>query len=433
MLAAVTDQVNHNLKNGAALPQAEANAVAVVAIHAASTPVASASLLHQPLSRRALWLRWAIGLGLGVLFTWLSLRDWPVAQIFDGRLQFVHGHFDAWMVRLISDRGAAIWSLDLPILGMYLLMLTAIHWLRVLRWRPLLEPYAKVPVRALNRAGAIGFMAVFLLPLRLGEFARPLLLARDDVDHDPVPFGAGLGSVALERVLDGLLVAGLLFVVLFEVHPATLARYPGFRIGAWLSVAVFASAFAALLATFWAREFTMRWTRKIIGIISIALADKLLALVTSFIDGLAVLKSPLHVAQFVGLTVVYWGVNGLGIWLFARGFGLDMPIVAAYAMMACVVVGMMVPSGPANAGTFWHFLLLPAGLYGIDDHAPRTVAFALALWMVQTGQLMVFGLWGSWVDARMLARLRREETADRDNQADDRDDEDDEADEALSK
>lgn len=364
---------------------------------------------HRHPTRRSIWMRWGVGLFLGALFTWLSLRNWPVGQLFAGQVQIARGNLDSWVVRLVNDQGAVVWSLDLAVLGVYGVMLTAVHWLRVLRWRPLLEPYARVPVRALNRAGAIGFMAVFLLPLRLGEFARPLLLARDDLDHEPVPFGAGLGTIALERVLDGLLVAALLFVVLFEVHPATLARYPEVRIGAWVSMAVFAGALGALLATLLARDFTVRWTRRIVGRLSMALAEKLLGLVTSFIDGLAILRSPLHVAQFVGLTIVYWGINGLGIWLFARGFGIELPVVAAYAMMSCAVVGMMVPNGPANAGTFWYFLLLPAGLYGIADHAPRTVAFALALWLVQTVQLIVFGVWGSWVDARVVARLRQDE------------------------
>ncbi len=386
----------------------------VAPLDAAPEPVASLPIWGKPLppvaaNRHAIWLRWTAGLALGVLFTWLSSRNWPLGQLFDGHLSVGQSFAGDTALLMTSAAGAVVWSLDLAVLATYVMMLAIIHWLRVLRWRPLLEPYAQVPVRALNRAGAIGFMAVFLLPLRLGEFVRPLLLARDNVDHEPVPFGAGLGSIALERIMDGLLVAALLFVVLFEVHPATLARYPEVRVGAWVALLVFALALGGLLATLVARAFTLRWTRKIIGIISLPLAEKVIGLVTAFVDGLKALQSPLHAAQFVGLTVVYWGVNGLGIWLFARGFGIQMPVVAAYAMMSCVVVGMMVPNGPANAGTFWYCLLLPAGLYGVNDHAPRTVAFALGLWFVQTVQLAVFGLWGSWADARVLARMREED------------------------
>lgn len=358
-------------------------------------------------SQRQVWLRWVAGLAVGALFTWWSAKSWPLDALLGGTLSIgndQHGHL---ALQSVHAKGGQIWAVEISAIGIYALFLTVIHWLRVLRWKPLLEPYASVPLRALNRVGAVGFMAVFLLPLRLGELTRPLMLARQGAGHKPVRFAAGLGTIALERVLDGLLVTGLLFVVLQEIHPLTLARFPQVQVGAWASLAVFTLALGGLVATLVAREFTLRWTRRIIGAVSQGLADKVIGLVTAFVDGLAVLKSPWHVVQFIGLTVVYWGVNGLGVWLFARGFGLQMPIVAAYAMMSCVVVGMMIPNAPANAGSFWTFLLLPAGLYGVDDQAPRTVAFALGLWFAQTVQVAVFGIWGSWADARAMAKQAR--------------------------
>ena len=130
-------------------------------------------------------------------------------------------------------------------------------------------------------------------------------------------------------------------------------------------------------------------------------------LVTAFLDGLGMLKSPWHVAEFIGMSIVYWGVNGIGIYLFAIGFGLDIPVVAAYAMLSLVVVGMLIPNSPGNVGSFWYFLLLPAGLYGINPDAPRTIAFALALWLMQTVQVTVFAAWGWWADARVQRKLAR--------------------------
>jgi uncharacterized protein (TIRG00374 family) len=344
-----------------------------------------------------------------VLFTWWSSRSWPLDRLFSGSLSVGRDAHGDLAVRLIGQSGSENWSLDLRNLAIYFVCLTIIHWLRVLRWHPLLEPYARVPIAALNRAGAVGFMAVFLLPLRLGELSRPLMLGRKHAGHPPVPFAAGLATVALERVLDGLTVTALLFVVLFEVHPATLARHPGIAQAAWIAGAVFLSAISGLTAVLVARDFTLRWTRRILGAIAPSMTDKLLGLVTAFVDGLAVLKSPWHVVQFIGITIVYWGVNGLGIWLMARGFGLDLPVIAGYAMMCFVVVGMMIPNAPANAGSFWYFLLLPATLYGVDDQSPRAVAFGLGLWFVQTVQVTLFGLWGSWADARAMARHSRPE------------------------
>ncbi|MBI5610447.1 MAG: flippase-like domain-containing protein [Deltaproteobacteria bacterium] len=362
------------------------------------------ALVESSDERRGVWRRWLGGLAIGALFTWWSSRSWPLDRLFSGSLDLGRDAHGDWAVRLLGKSGSENWSLDLQFLALYFVFLTVIHWLRVLRWHPLLEPYARVPIAALNRSGAVGFMAVFLLPLRLGELSRPLMLARKHAGHPPVPFAAGLATIALERVLDGLTVTALLFVVLFEVHPATLARHPGIQQAAWIAGAVFSSAILGLGAVLVAREFTLRWTRKILGAIAPGVTDKLLGMVTAFVDGLAVLKSPWHVVQFIGITIVYWGVNGLGIWLMARGFGLEVPVIAGYAMMCFVVVGMMIPNAPANAGSFWYFLLLPAALYGVDEQSPRAVAFGLGLWFVQTVQVTLFGLWGSWADARALTR-----------------------------
>jgi uncharacterized membrane protein YbhN (UPF0104 family) len=60
---------------------------------------------------------------------------------------------------------------------------------------------------------AVSFLAVNVLPLRMGELVRPYLLA----ERQGVPVGAGLAAVVLERVLD---LIGLL--VLLAVAAATL-------------------------------------------------------------------------------------------------------------------------------------------------------------------------------------------------------------------
>jgi len=356
------------------------------------------------------WLRWLIGIAIGVAFCWQSARSWPLGDLFGGQLALGTDAAGDQAVLLRLPSGAIAWSVALWAILAYSACLTLIHWLRVLRWKPLLDPYAWVPIRVLNRVGAVGFAATVLLPLRMGELTRPLMLARQGAGHAPVPVGAGLGTIAIERVLDGLLVTGLLFVVLFEVHPDTLARHPGVQHGAWAAAAVFGTALCGLVATMVARDFTLRMTRRILGMLSKNLAEKVIELVTHFVDGLAFLKSPWHVVQFVGLTVVYWGINGLGIWLLARGFGVYMDVLGGYAMMACLVVGMMIPNPPGSMGIFWSFLLLPAGLYAVDPDAPRTIAFALGLWLAQTGQATLFGMWGLWSDGRARRRLAGCET-----------------------
>ena len=364
------------------------------------TSAAAASAV--PAAPARVWWKWLAGLAVGALFTWLSARAWPMDKLFGGSLTL--GELNGTLSLYLRDRttGFTLWSVKLWSLGAYFGILSAIHWMRVLRQKPLLAPYADVSVAELNRTGAVGFMSVFLLPLRLGEFVRPLLLTRPGTTRTGgVPFGASLASVALERVLDGLLVSGLLFAVLIGVPRETIARFPQVQVGAFAALGLFGGALIALGCTFLARDWTVATTRALLGKVAPALADKVLALLTAFVDGLKLLQSPWHVAQFLLLTGVYWAINGLGIYTIAHGFGLDVPMAGAYAMVACIVVGMMIPNAPGNVGSFWYFLLLPAGLWGIRSDTPSAAAFGLGVWLMQTLQVTLFGLWGSWADARV--------------------------------
>lgn len=63
----------------------------------------------------------------------------------------------------------------------------------------LLEPIAPVPFARLNAASAVGFMAVLILPLRLGEIVRPYLVA----DGRRLRVFTALASVVVERVAAG--------------------------------------------------------------------------------------------------------------------------------------------------------------------------------------------------------------------------------------
>ena len=71
-------------------------------------------------------------------------------------------------------------------------------WLRGIRWRLLMLPFAKVPESRLASVILIGFTVNNVLPLRLGELVRTFVLRRS---HG-VPIPATLATILIERVLD---------------------------------------------------------------------------------------------------------------------------------------------------------------------------------------------------------------------------------------
>ncbi len=76
---------------------------------------------------------------------------------------------------------------------------------RIYRWDVLIRPFAKISTSALFRISSVGLMAIVVLPLRLGEFVRPFLLKKES----GASMSSGIGSIVVERVVDGLLVTAV--------------------------------------------------------------------------------------------------------------------------------------------------------------------------------------------------------------------------------
>ena len=343
------------------------------------------------MSRRARTsLKWALGLLIGALFIWLGAADWPLDRLLEGGVSLSG-----------STLRTATWSFDLVYLLPYVGVLVAIHYLRVLRWAPLLRPIAEVDFKRLNRVSAVGFMYLFVLPLRLGELARPYLIA----DRGDIKMSQALATIVVERVVDGLIVALALFCVLFFLPGHGGAGFAEIQVAAWIALAVFGGALVVLFAAAVRREWTTRTLLRLIGLVSKGLARKVVDVLESFLDGLAVLPNARYFLGFVAWSLVYWGLNGYGYYVLALGFaGLHVPLLGAYAMMCCVVVGMMLPNPPANVGVYWYFLLKPLALYGVATGDASATAFALLAWLGQLLQQGAFGLWFSVRGAREETR-----------------------------
>jgi len=323
-------------------------------------------------------LKWVVGLMIGALFIYLSALDWPLDRLFGQGL--------ALSGTTLSSGDA--WRFDLIYLLPYLGVLTVIHFLRVVRWYPLLRPIADIGFWRLNRVSAVGFMYLFVLPLRLGELARPYLIA----DRGDIKMSEALATVVIERVVDGLIVSLVLFIVLFFLPRGT--GFEEIELGAWFALLVFGGAMGVLVAAHVNRRWTLAVLDRLIGLVSKGLAAKIRGILESFFDGLSALPQARYFWSFVFYSLIYWALNGYGYYVLALGFdGLDIPLLAAYAMMCCVIVGMMLPNPPANVGVFWYFLLKPLALYGVAVGDPTATAFGLLAWSGQLVQQTAFGLW----------------------------------------
>ncbi len=343
-------------------------------------------------------VRTLVGLLIGAFFIWLSAREWPMGRI-GGAISLHDGHLvvgDVDLAALMAAdsaravEGAAGWAMSLWWVLPYLLTLTAIHVLRVVRWKPLLDPLVDLDLATHNRVGAVGFMAMFLMPLRLGELVRPYLVKRA---RPGTRMSRVLSTVVVERIADGLMVSLLLVGVLFALPADDELTRTTLRLGGLGAVGVFGGATFLLAGARWQHDRTVWLVQATIGVVSKRLSHRITDLLDSFLVGLQTLPRARDFLWFMTLTAVYWGINGIGTWLMVRAFYLPVDIVGAYAMMATVVVGMMIPNSPGNVGSFWYFLLLPLPLYGVSSASTQAIACGLMVWLLQLVQQTAFGAW----------------------------------------
>jgi uncharacterized membrane protein YbhN (UPF0104 family) len=134
------------------------------------------------------------------------------------------------------------------------------------------------------------------------------------------------------------------------------------------------------------------------------------------IRGFEVMRDTRNLAMFVAWSLVYWTCNGLGVYVLARAFGLDLTLVGGFATMGLVAVGITLPNSPGLVGQFQWFTLLGLSLY-IPGAATKGneiygTAFAFAnvhygmqvVWYVACGAL---GLATRWVSFHDLWDARR--------------------------
>jgi glycosyltransferase 2 family protein len=350
-------------------------------------------------------LKWTLSLGIGAVFVWYAGQNWPLHRVFEGTPAF----FGAWfamvpaaMGDLLADGGAfdaAVrvrlvdaggWCFNLWWALPYLGFLTLVHFARVTRWSMLLRPIARFKFWELNRIAAVGYMAMFVFPFRLGELVRPYLLR--ERHKGTIRMTEGLAVIVVERVTDGLLVSMFLFLVLFFMPQEHVESFTRVRLGAYVALFVFVSAIVALALMFGFRERLAAFFERFRLVRETALGQRFLSILRSFLEALQVLPSVGTYLRFTLLTALYWGLVGGAYNVLTMGFELGIPVIGSFAMMATSVVGMMIPNSPANVGSFWVFFLLPLDMIigATAAGSTQAIAYALFAWGLTLAQYLIF-------------------------------------------
>ena len=280
-------------------------------------------------------------------------------------------------------------------------------WFRAARWHYLFTPVRPIPARQLFPIVTIGYATNNVLPARTGEVVRAHVFGQR-FGVSPL---AGLGSVAMERLFDGLLLTFFLCVgVAASLVGVFGMAYAGDVLTATMIFLVFGVSMAFLLSYRIARypRTTGRTVRRLLQRLP-GLRSLDHRWVDAFISGLGALRRRRLMTAALWTSAVAWGFEALTYWLVGEGFGLDLafPVYLLAAGAANVII--TAPSTSGGIGPFeWavkSVVLIFSSGAGAEEVA---IAYAAALHGLILVPVTIVGLGFLWILHVPIGRLARD-------------------------
>lgn len=250
----------------------------------------------------------------------------------------------------------------------------AFFW-QAIRWRVLLRPVVRLGLGETARAVFLGLLANEILPLRAGELIRCTLLARNPA----LPVSVSITSALIERVLDGIWLCAAVAVAL-QLVPLP-GRF-GFLVnGAWVLAGLVAALAVVLSFALFRRHHVQA------ALVGGGWRGQLRVL----IDDLEMIGHSRSLFVALLHSIPHLLLQVVPVYCSFRGYGLDLSLSAAFAMMVILRLGTVVPQAPGNLGLFQ--FLARESLEKIFHVAPAEAArFSLLVWAVVTLPLAAGGV-----------------------------------------
>jgi uncharacterized protein (TIRG00374 family) len=286
--------------------------------------------------------------------------------------------------------------------------------LRAARWRFILASNYPVGFWQAFHPLMIGFMINCVLPGRVGEFARPLVLNRKEA----VPVSTGLATVAVERIFD-LIILLLLFLAVssfVRIAPGFNVTFGGYRLDYEVLITVFNSMLKiGFLMVIGLLLVTLGKTRELANRLILSTPELLFFTSTSSRDwlkekvcrpavrmleniasGMTLIKDPIRIIICFIYSLAVWFFTAISYYLFSIGcpqINLTLSEITAVMVIICFVIAL--PSVPGYWGLWEAGGVFAMLLFGVSES--EAAGYTLANHAVQIVPVVLVGLVSAWV------------------------------------
>jgi phosphatidyl-myo-inositol alpha-mannosyltransferase len=283
------------------------------------------------------------------------------------------------------------------------LVLRSISWHETLRAA---LPETKIPWPAVTRATMIGVMASAVVPGRIGEPTRVVVLTRRLAGPNKRQLPIVAGTV-FSQTLINLLALGILAAITFTSvpllsgHPAGIAT--AVAVPLLICALVVAGPRLLALAQRARSQRIARWANALARMLALARR------------GLIVFARPRFGVTAVGAQLAAWALQWLAcdMVLLALGLQHKAGLAAAAAILLAVNVSAVLPATPSNVGVFQAACLVVLAAYGVGG-GPG-LAYGIILQAVEVLTALALGIPAllgeglTWRDIRAESQAERED------------------------
>lgn len=307
--------------------------------------------------------RWMLaGLAIGLVFLWLAFRE---------------ADFQASWSALTQAN--PLWAFVAFVGG------AGFMAQKTQRWGVILRPMIQPGFHTLHRAVYIG-TAANLVVAHTGEILRASLVAR----KSQAAGSAVLATVAVERILD--------FAALLVLTGVALVWDPGMSplllTAGLLSLGFVLVGVLGVIAFLNPTPLSRRLGMMVLRPLPSRLREWVVRQLQRGVAGLGVLTEPSVILKLLALSVLQWSWIVVAVWASAQAIGVMVPVPAAIAVFVLTVIGLTLPSSPAQLGTTQ--LAFVVGLELAGATAATAFAASLVYTVCVVVAMMVIGA-GCWI------------------------------------
>ncbi|MCP4622650.1 MAG: flippase-like domain-containing protein [bacterium] len=290
-----------------------------------------------------------------------------------------------------------------------LVMVMISFYLRAVRWQIILTSSRKITIWRAYHPMMIGFMINCVLPGRLGEVARPVILQK----KEKIPFTTGLATVAAERIFDICLLIFLFIITVnaVQVSPDVNVAFGKYQLnretldfifGSMLKLGVVLIAGIILVSIGKIREFFYGIIRCLPSLFFFAgpkfkmtfqqkLCEPIIRIIENIAQGFTMIRYPRKIILCSVLSLLIWALLAFSYYLFSLGSpGVNLTFYELSVVMVIICFFISLPSVPG-----WWGLWEAAGVFGMSlfgVSAKEAAGFTLANHALQVFPVIIMGI-----------------------------------------